>query len=258
MFRSVYLICALLVLTFVQGCVEQKAAEQSGLPDVHAERELDLEFESGVSGDLFRVWGTLDLTSSISEPYLLLEAHLLRDGQEVLRSKYLLIDVAPGQTAFEFSKAARLYPGRGYTCRLVVSGAEGTILSAERTAQLLESSTERSIYPPSLSFSEPAAAQERGEGSTAEGRGGGSEDGTEKGAEDEDIKDEGKNLNVTGGSAGPGRDGAKQYVGSATSRKYHLPECRYAKKIKPEYVVLFSSREEAESRGYEPCRVCNP
>lgn len=252
MFRSITLICALLALTFVQGCVEQKAAEQSKFVEVHADKRLELEFESGVSSELFRVWGDLELASNTSEPYLLLEAYLLRGGQEVLRSRYLLIDVAPGRTAFEFSKAARLHPGRGYTCRLVVSGADGTILSAERAAQILESGLERSLYPQSVSFSEPAGAAGRGENSIAE-------DQDEKKDEAErDTKDDKAALNVTEGSPEPGKDGAKQYVGSTTSRKYHLPDCRYAKKIKPEHLVFFSSKEEAESKGYEPCKVCNP
>ncbi|MDI9616650.1 MAG: Ada metal-binding domain-containing protein [Methanothrix sp.] len=226
--------------------------DQNSLVEVHAERNLELEFEPGVSRELFLVRGTLELVSNISEPYLLLEAHLLREGQEVLRSRYLLIDVAPGQTAFEFSKIARLHPGRGYTCRLVVSGADGTILSAERAVQILESTQERSIYPPSLSLSEPAGASGGNEGVSTEG---GDE---QSDVREKDTEDTGAGLNVTGGSAKPERDGTKQYVGSTTSRKYHLPECRYAKKIKPEHVVIFSSKEEAESRGYEPCRVCNP
>jgi Adenosine deaminase len=252
-FRFIPLICGLLALTFVQGCVEQKAAEQSGFVDVHTYKKLDLEFESGISSELFRVWGTLDLTSNSSEPYLLLEAALLREGQEVLRSKYLLIDVAPGQTAFEFSKAARLYPGRGYTCRLVVSDADGPIQSAERTVHILESSLEESIYPPSLSFSEPAEAPARNGDDTAEDQ----EDRSEEDETGKNTKDDEAGLNVTDRSAEPGQDGAK-YVGSATSRKYHLPDCRYARKIKPEHLVVFSSKEEAEARGYEPCKVCNP
>ena len=47
-------------------------------------------------------------------------------------------------------------------------------------------------------------------------------------------------------------------VGSISSRKYHLPDCRYAQKIKPENLVTFSSSEEAEREGYLPCKVCNP
>jgi hypothetical protein len=47
-------------------------------------------------------------------------------------------------------------------------------------------------------------------------------------------------------------------VGSISSRKYHLPDCRYAQKIKPENLVTFSNSEEAEREGYLPCKVCNP
>jgi len=47
-----------------------------------------------------------------------------------------------------------------------------------------------------------------------------------------------------------------QFVGSKNSNKYHLPSCRFAKKIKPENQVWFSSKEEAESKGYKPCGTC--
>ncbi|MDP2918094.1 MAG: Ada metal-binding domain-containing protein [bacterium] len=47
-----------------------------------------------------------------------------------------------------------------------------------------------------------------------------------------------------------------QFVASKNSNKYHLPTCRFAKKIKPENQVWFSSAAEAESRGYAPCGTC--
>ncbi len=47
-----------------------------------------------------------------------------------------------------------------------------------------------------------------------------------------------------------------QLVGSKNSTKYHLPSCRFAKRIKPENQVWFSSRAEAESKGYQPCGTC--
>lgn len=40
------------------------------------------------------------------------------------------------------------------------------------------------------------------------------------------------------------------FVGSKNSTKYHSPSCSYAKQIKPENVVCFKSKEEAEGRGY--------
>lgn len=49
-----------------------------------------------------------------------------------------------------------------------------------------------------------------------------------------------------------------QYVGSNESNKYHKVNCRWAKKIKPENLIEFKTKEEAESKGYIPCKVCNP
>jgi len=49
-----------------------------------------------------------------------------------------------------------------------------------------------------------------------------------------------------------------QYVGSVNSDKYHLPDCRWAGKIKPENEVWFDTKEEAEEQGYIPCKTCKP
>lgn len=42
------------------------------------------------------------------------------------------------------------------------------------------------------------------------------------------------------------------YVGSKNSDKYHLPKCSWAKRIKPENRVCFSSAADAEAKGYKP------
>lgn len=49
-----------------------------------------------------------------------------------------------------------------------------------------------------------------------------------------------------------------KYVGSKNSKKYHLPDCRYAKKIKEENQIWFKSVKEAVDARYEPCGVCKP
>lgn len=49
-----------------------------------------------------------------------------------------------------------------------------------------------------------------------------------------------------------------EYIGSKKSDKYHLPECRYAKKIEWANEIWFKTREEAEAAGYKPCGVCKP
>lgn len=48
------------------------------------------------------------------------------------------------------------------------------------------------------------------------------------------------------------------FVGSSTSKKYHLLDCRYALKIKPENMINFQSLEDAKRQGYLPCKSCNP
>ncbi|OYT40298.1 MAG: hypothetical protein B6U86_04260 [Candidatus Altiarchaeales archaeon ex4484_43] len=47
-----------------------------------------------------------------------------------------------------------------------------------------------------------------------------------------------------------------KFVGSKSSNRYHHCDCRYAKRIKPENIICFSSKRDAESKGYVPCGVC--
>lgn len=48
------------------------------------------------------------------------------------------------------------------------------------------------------------------------------------------------------------------YIGSARSKKFHRPDCRWAQQIKPANKVRFATRDEAMDAGYEPCRECHP
>jgi len=50
----------------------------------------------------------------------------------------------------------------------------------------------------------------------------------------------------------------KKFVGSVKSNKYHLPSCEWAQKVSPSNEIWFSSAEEAQAKGYVPCKVCNP
>lgn len=47
-----------------------------------------------------------------------------------------------------------------------------------------------------------------------------------------------------------------QYVASKTGKSYHLPWCPGAKQIKEENKVWFSSKEDAEAKGYKPAGNC--
>ena len=68
--------------------------------------------------------------------------------------------------------------------------------------------------------------------------------------------------NTSGGEplpASPSVNGSEaMLVGSSTSKKYHLSDCRYALKIKPENRIDFQSPEDAKRQGYLPCKSCNP
>jgi hypothetical protein len=46
------------------------------------------------------------------------------------------------------------------------------------------------------------------------------------------------------------------YVGSKSSNKVHLPTCRYAKSIKPENLVCFSSLDDALKQGRVADKNC--
>lgn len=49
---------------------------------------------------------------------------------------------------------------------------------------------------------------------------------------------------------------AVKYVGSATSNKYHYPDCKWAQTIPPKKLVSFHAAEEAQAEGYRPCPAC--
>ena len=49
-----------------------------------------------------------------------------------------------------------------------------------------------------------------------------------------------------------------KYVASNKAKKYHRPDCQWAKRIKPANKVTFNSAKEARQAGYVPCKVCKP
>jgi len=54
----------------------------------------------------------------------------------------------------------------------------------------------------------------------------------------------------------PPPEGGGYYVASKTGAKYHLPWCSGARSIKEENKIYFSSKEEAETAGYQPAGNC--
>lgn len=55
-----------------------------------------------------------------------------------------------------------------------------------------------------------------------------------------------------------GSDSGGSYVGSVNSDKFHYPSCSYANRIKSSNIITFSSRDDALSSGYSPCKSCCP
>ena len=49
-----------------------------------------------------------------------------------------------------------------------------------------------------------------------------------------------------------------KYVASKNSKVFHKPGCRWAKRIKPENLVGYNSKEEVMKAGKRPCKMCNP
>ncbi len=49
-----------------------------------------------------------------------------------------------------------------------------------------------------------------------------------------------------------------RYVASKNSKIFHKPDCAWAKRISPENLVGFATREQAVKAGKRPCKRCNP
>ncbi|NTU66662.1 MAG: hypothetical protein HGB08_01935 [Candidatus Moranbacteria bacterium] len=62
-------------------------------------------------------------------------------------------------------------------------------------------------------------------------------------------------LQNSAGSASPVKTGCA-YVGSKSSDKYYPPTCQWAKRIKPENLVCFSSEQEAIGQGRVAGKGC--
>ena len=46
------------------------------------------------------------------------------------------------------------------------------------------------------------------------------------------------------------------FIASSQSKTYHVASCSYAKNIKAENLVKFSTKAEAAKAGYQPCKAC--
>ncbi len=49
-----------------------------------------------------------------------------------------------------------------------------------------------------------------------------------------------------------------EYAASKDSEVFHYSDCSYVKKINPENLIRFKTREEAIASGGRPCKTCEP
>lgn len=60
-------------------------------------------------------------------------------------------------------------------------------------------------------------------------------------------------LMITGSATAAG-----QYITSSQRKPFHYPTCRSAKKIAPENLQTYTTRDAAIADGHVPCKVCKP
>ncbi|MGA2092521.1 MAG: Ada metal-binding domain-containing protein [Sedimentisphaerales bacterium] len=54
------------------------------------------------------------------------------------------------------------------------------------------------------------------------------------------------------------QDADTKYVASKNGKVFHKASCQFAKRIKPENLVSYNTRDEAVKAGKNPCKTCNP
>jgi len=231
---------ALIIPLLAIGCIEDvpsggpedaALAEQGSgeymkdLKDPGSPGGVDLDFRSSVSPTTSRTWG--QVVSWDRFPYLLLTASLWRGEELVDKASYLMLDPVPGRwEPFSIFRDLPLTEA-DYIVDLDVIGPEGTIASAKREC-LGEWPREKTT----IVFVElPGSSSEEPEEVVS--------------IDLDEFLNEGLNS-------------SRDLVGSATTKKYHRADCRYAEKIAEENRVYFSSSKEAIEAGFLPCKVCNP
>jgi hypothetical protein len=293
---AVVLISLLMALFCIEGCLERAsgpAQEPSpALDDQMTNSGFQMDYDVELSSDLFRVKGDLLFAGSGLLPYILVNATLGQGERVILTTGYLIMQIEPDREyGFEICKSCRLSAG-DYDCDIRIEAPQGVMAEDGRKVRLAKSL----VGPGEWSEAEEAAFWRMIEENAGEedledaGRANSAEEDEER--DDHREEDAGAKDDIDA-SSGPeedkvGKDGMQEpslpeersrepslgglaeddnagarsqddlLVGSITSKKYHLSDCRYAQKIKPENLISFQSIEDAKSQGYLPCKVCNP
>ena len=272
----------ILALFCMAGCLE-KVPELSVMPSTMPQAQpanprLQMDFDSELRSDLLSVRGNIMLPGNSSLAYLMLNATLAGEEKQFC-TKYLLMQLEPNRDySFEIARNVNIVPGE-YNCTLEAMGPGGVLAKETRRCHLegpRSSPPVELIYWPQESLPAAALALSREiedvsplEAETTDGLDESGAPPKESYAAEEEpmAREEAEDISTETDSIGadaslpasstPLREDAR-FVGSATSKKYHRPDCRYALKIKPENLIYFQSEEDAKEQGYLPCKSCNP
>jgi hypothetical protein len=276
----------MLCLLLAAGCLKPEASQGGVAPSEETSPPaLELDFKSRVSSVALCAEGALVVWGDKTLPYLLLNATFSRDGRPIKSIKYMMMEVDPKkEQPFKICKNAQVPPGN-YTCTLKAEGPDGNQGSETRACELArdsfapEKSTAEEAYvhlPPSQRDAGPAAQKENplaflpetqpeemqpAKASELYKMAQSSERTSSKDTKQEvtlGASEQMEPQNGSGGGAGASAEEKTGLVGSSGSKKYHLPDCRYAANIRPENRVYFADESEARQQGYQPCRVCLP
>jgi len=284
----------ILALFCMAGCIE-KAPQLSQAPSPMAEHQLaeelpsslQVDFDAEVSSSLFRVRGNIMVPGNGSIPFLLLNATLSQGGLALRSTKYMLMDVEPGEDhGFEISKNMKISPG-SYNCTLEVAGPKDSLACETRRCKAsipwTEPSPAANLLPETASkkaeqkvqaemirdagdrkekireeeakeVAEESRALSKASSEEAAPRKEDSQ--AENALQENDSSSQAGASRKTSSTLSSGQEG--MFAGSSTSKKYHRLDCRYAAKIKPENKIYFSGEEDARQQGYLPCKICNP
>lgn len=136
----------ILAMFCIIGCVEK--APQIAQESYHETDDelamvvpsrVQVDFDSEVSNNLFRVRGKIMFLGNASIPYILINATLIKDGHILEDTKYLLMQLEPAKEhSFEICKNMRIMPG-SYNCTLDLIGPKGSLAHDTRKCRVVES-----------------------------------------------------------------------------------------------------------------------
>jgi len=273
----------ILALLCISGCLDRSAEQatssflsekgealeyQENASDKKSEKSsFQLNYDVELNNDSWVVRGGLVQNGPSPLDYVLLNATLSQRNEVKFFTKYLIMDVDPGkECSFEIYKNVKI-PAGEYNCTLEAASPEGPLALELR----------RCSYKPSVSsggegtdasgwsedtekafWTEVERGSQEAKAVQVELRGDKDSGDDDTGEEEVQVESEQNDDALQGAANKSENQVSDELVASSSSKKYHRSDCRYALKIKKENIIYFQSAEEAQDKGYLPCKVCHP